>query len=149
MAPMFYIHITQGQNLVSLQAAPHTGYIGSHGIDKTGLGYKCITPFEYTYPACSRGYRAGHGTVGAVHMAFSSHRDGDFIADGMDSHCQGSGGFISDILAAEIGDIPHILHLYSVHAGLLQYGSLLQRNGNYLIHSHVYRVIFWGTGKRP
>ena len=27
MAPMFDIHITQGQNLVSLQAAPHTGYI--------------------------------------------------------------------------------------------------------------------------
>jgi len=67
----------------------------------------------------------------------------------MDFNCQGSGGFISDILTAQIGDIPHIFYLDTVHTSLLQYGGLLQRDGNNLIHSHVYRVIFGGAGKRP
>nr|WP_070104030.1 hypothetical protein [Enterocloster clostridioformis] len=83
------------------------------------MGYKCITPFEYTYPACSGCYRAGHCTVGAIHVAFGSNRNGDFIADRMDSNCQGSGGFISDILTAQIGDIPYIFHLDTVHTSLI------------------------------
>ena len=141
MASMLYINIAQTGDVVRPQRSAHPRNLSADRFNITRLRNKCIAPFENTNPLRASGYCSSHRQICAIHMTLRAHRNGYRLSDLMYAHCQRCHSFRTDIPSGQIGNIPHIFHLYAIHTGIFQHTRFIPCYGQNSLHIHYGRVI--------